>query len=47
MVKNREVDKVVDKVDDKEVEKSKPCGEKRKSCEERGEGSRRSTGTDR
>lgn len=44
---NKEVDKVVDKVDDKEVEKSKPCGEKRKSCEERGEGSRRSTGTDR
>ena len=40
---NKEVDKVVDK----EVEKSKPSGEKRKSCEERGEGSRRSTGTDR
>merc|ERR1719394_2364454 len=33
--------------EDKEVEKSKPSGEKRKSCEERGEGSRRSTGTDR
>merc|ERR1712012_269108 len=32
---------------DKEVEKSKPSGEKRKSCEERGEGSRRSTCTDR
>lgn len=44
---NKEVDKVVDKVVDKEVEKSKPSGEKRKSCEERGEGSRRSTGTDR
>ena len=40
---NKELDKVVDK----EVEKSKPSGEKRKSCEERGEGSRRSTGTDR
>ena len=30
-----------------EQEKSKTCGEKRKSCEEKGEGSRRSTGSDR
>ena len=30
-----------------EEEKSKPGGEKRKSCEEKGEGSRRSTGSDR